>query len=98
MLKYHTTVLFQQFTKTLDQFSYYLRQTKICKFACLFDLSELKDSQQFCGTFTGQYFNKCLVKTTHCSLTIFTSLSSAIKQLLEKFHFELLHAFNFFCT
>ena len=29
---------------------------------------------------------------------IFISLPSAVKQLLEKFSFELLHAFNFSCT
>ena len=65
---------------------------------------QLKELKQFWGILTGQYFNKstlsqkckisCSLKTT-CSHIIFTWLSPAVKQLLEKFHFEFLHAFNF---
>ena len=40
----------------------------------------------------------CSLITTTCSHTIFTWLSSTMKQLLEKFNFELLHAFNFSFT
>ena len=40
----------------------------------------------------------CSLITTTCSHTIFIWLSSTMKQLLEKFNFELLHAFNFSFT
>ena len=43
-----------------------------------------------------KYNIPCLLKTTACTHTIFTWMSSAMKQLLEKFNFKLLHAFNFF--
>ena len=39
MLKYHIIITLWQFTKTLNQFFVSLGQKKICKFACLFDLS-----------------------------------------------------------
>ena len=45
---------------------------------------------------TGKYGPE--IKTITCSHTIFTWLSSAMKQLLEKFYFEFLHAFSFSCT
>ena len=38
------------------------------------------------------------MKFTTCSHTIFTWLSSTMKHLPEKFNFEFLHAFNFFCA
>ena len=40
----------------------------------------------------------CSLITTTCSHIIFIWLSSTMKQLLEKFNFELLHAFNFSFT
>ena len=45
---------------------------------------------------TGKYGPE--IKTITYSDTIFTWLPSAMKQLLEKFYFEFLHAFNFSCT
>ena len=69
---------------------------------------QLKELKQFWGTFSGEYLNKCTLsqkckiscslKTTTCSHTIFIWLSFVVKQLLEKFNFEFLHAFNFSCT
>ena len=47
ILKYYITTPFWQFTKTLKQFFPYLGQSKIWKFACLFDLCNWMDQSSF---------------------------------------------------
>ena len=83
MLKYYITVLFLQYTETLDQFFclfIYLGQMKIWKLAYLFDLSNQRIKtvlRYFTGCFSkwtlSQKWKKsCSVKTTICSHTMFT--------------------------
>ena len=81
---------------------------KIFKLVCRFDLINWKDKailRYFRWIIFKQidisqkYKTSCSLKTTTYSHGTFTWLSSAIKQLLKNFNFELLQlAFNFFCT